>query len=206
MNKTLKSSLLLLSALALNSFAGEAQSFNFQDPKGVNTIRFNLDAPLETISGTTNGVTGTISFDKEHPEKISGAIKVDATSIKVPNGTMQDHLHSAGWIDSGKHGEISFMISSVGNVKMTDKALTADLTGTFTLKGVSKEITVPATFMHLPGKLADRSNGQMQGDLLVLRSKFTINRSEFGIKPGEATDKVAEEVEVSLALAGYSAK
>lgn len=206
MNNLIKTTLITLSAIALHAQAGEVQSFNFQDPKGVNTIRFSLDAPLESISGTTNGISGNVDFDAEHPEKIRGTITVDATSIKVPNPVMQDHLHSAGWIDSSKHGEISFKITSVDNVKSSDKGVSADLTGTFSLHGVTKEITVPASFVHLPGKLAARSGGQMEGDLLVLRAKFSINRSEFGIKPGEATDKVAEDVEISLALAGYAAK
>jgi polyisoprenoid-binding protein YceI len=42
----------------------------------------------------------------------------------------------------------------------------------------------------------------MEGDLLVLRSTFTINRSDYGIKPGQNSDKVAEEVELRLAIAG----
>lgn len=205
MKTTIKTTLAVLSVLTLNAFAGEA-SFNFEDPKGVNTIRFNLDAPLETISGTTNGVTGTLAFDASAPEKLSGSIVVDATSIKVPNPVMQDHIHSEGWINSKKFGEITFEIAKVANVKTTDKLITADLTGTFTLHGVSKEITVPVKLTYLPGKLAERSNGKMKGDLLVLRSKFSINRSEYGIKPGQATDKVAEEIEISLALAGYAAK
>ncbi len=206
MKHIITTSLIALSSIALTLQAGEEHHFNFEDPKGVNTIRFNLDAPLETISGTTNGVTGTVHFDPADLNAISGSIVVDATSIKVPNPVMQDHIHSEGWINSKKFGEITFEIKSVANVKSSDKSVTADLTGTFTLHGVSKDITVPVTFAHLPGKLADRSNGKMKGDLLVLRSKFSINRSDYGIKPGQSTDKVAEEIEISLALAGYNAK
>jgi hypothetical protein len=50
--------------------------------------------------------------------------------------------------------------------------------------------------------LGKRSNGAMEGDLLVLRSSFTINRSVYGIKPGQNSDKVAEEIELRLAIAG----
>lgn len=196
----------ILSAFALSSVWAFAGSFNFEDPKGVNTVRFNLDAPLESIAGHANGVSGEIAFDADAPEKISGSIIVDATSLKVPNPVMQDHLHSEGWINSGTFGEIKFDITSVSNAKVDGKSVEVELTGNFLLHGVTKEITVPATFTYLPGKLAERSNGQMEGDLLVLRSKFSVNRSQFGIKPGQATDKVAENVEISLALAGYSAK
>ncbi len=55
---------------------------------------------------------------------------------------------------------------------------------------------------YLKGKLADRSGGQMKGDLLVIRSTFTIKRADFNIKPGEAEDKVANEIELTLSIAG----
>ena len=41
------------------------QSFDFKDPKGVNNAVFKLDAPLESINGSANGITGTVSFDPE---------------------------------------------------------------------------------------------------------------------------------------------
>jgi polyisoprenoid-binding protein YceI len=40
------------------------------------------------------------------------------------------------------------------------------------------------------------------GDLLVVRSKFKVKRDDFGIKPGEYLDKVANEIEISINLAG----
>ena len=206
MKNTLKTIAIILSAFVLQNSANAAQSFNFEDPKGVNTIRFSLDAPLESISGTTNGVTGNVDFDIAQPEAISGTIRVDATSIKVPNPVMLEHLHSDGWINSAEYGEITFEATSISNVKKSGNNVTADITGTFSLHGVSKEITTPVKITYLPGKLADRSGGQMEGDLLVLRAQFTLNRSDFNIKPGQLTDKVAEEIVVNLALAGYSAK
>lgn len=204
MNKLNKTVSIVLSLLALHTMANATQSFNFEDPKGVNTIRFTLDAPLESISGTTNGVTGTIDFDIDNPEQTSGTIRVDATSITVPNPVMQDHIHGEKWLNTSINDTITFTTKSLSNVVKKDEVVTAAVKGTFTLNGVSKELTLPVTFTYLPGKLADRSNGQMQGDLLVLRANFSVNRSEFGIMPGQATDKVAEEIFLTLALAGYS--
>lgn len=204
MNKMYKTVSIVLSVLALQTLANATQSFNFEDPKGVNTIRFTLDAPLESISGTTNGVTGNIDFDIDNPEQTSGTIQVDATSITVPNPVMQDHIHGEKWLNTSTNDKITFTTKSLANVIKKDQIVTADVKGTFTMNGVSKELSLPVTFTYLKGKLADRSNGQMEGDLLVLRANFSINRSEFGIMPGQATDKVAEEVFLTLALAGYS--
>ena len=59
---------------------------------------------------------------------------------------------------------------------------------------------------YLKDKLGARSMGQMQGDLLVVRSKFTIKRNDYGINPGAPSDKVADEIELTLSLAGAAPK
>ena len=41
-------------------------SFDFTDPKGVNNAVFKLDAPLEAINGSANGIGGTVQFDPAH--------------------------------------------------------------------------------------------------------------------------------------------
>jgi polyisoprenoid-binding protein YceI len=107
-----------------------------------------------------------------------------------------------GWLDASSHPTITFVAKSVSKVEQLKDGFKAQLTGDFTLKGVTKELTVPVTFTYLPGMLGKRSNGAMEGDLLVLRSTFTINRSDYGIKPGQNSDKVAEEIELRLAIAG----
>lgn len=203
MNTTLK----VLAALTLTgSLHAASETFDFKDPKGVNNVVFKLDAPLESINGTANGVSGTITVDPEDLSTAKGKIVVDANTLTVPNAMMQEHMVGEGWLDTKKNGEISFEVKEVSEVKKEGKASTATVKGIFTLKGVSKELTAPVKVSYLPGKLADRSGGKMQGDLLVIRSNFEINRSDFGIKPGENADKVAEKIDISLSIAGAAEK
>jgi polyisoprenoid-binding protein YceI len=119
---------------------------------------------------------------------------------------MKDHMHGPQWLDSAKHGEITFEAVKLANVKTGGDKITADVTGKFTLRGMTKEITVPATITYLKDKLGQRSNGQMQGDLLVVRSSFTIKRTDFGINPGAPQDKVSDEIQLTLSLAGMAPK
>lgn len=191
----------LAAAAGLSALAAPL-TFDFKDPKGVNNAVFKLDAPLESINGTANGISGTVQFDPDHPGAVRGKIVVEAASLHVPNPMMKEHLHGKDWLDVATHKEISFEVTRVANVKTTGADTTADVTGKFTLKGVTREITVPVRLTYLPGRLADRTNGRMQGDLLVIRSHFTIKRSDFGINPGAPTDKVADEIELTLSLAG----
>jgi polyisoprenoid-binding protein YceI len=46
----------------------------------------------------------------------------------------------------------------------------------------------------------------MQGDLLVIRTNFQINRGDFGIKQGENLDKVSDTIDISLSIAGAAPK
>ena len=78
------------------------------------------------------------------------------------------------------------------------------MSGTLTIKGVAKPVTAPVKFTYLKDKLAARTNGQMQGDLLVIRANFGVKRSDFGINPKAPEDKVADSIELTLSIAGAS--
>ena len=194
----------VFAACALLASAHAApQSFDFKDPKGVNNIQFNLDAPLEAITGTANGVSGSVSFDPAAPAATTGRIVLEAKSLVVGNAMMLDHLQSSKWLDVAQYPTIVFEASKLSNVRTQGAQILADLTGKLTLKGITKELTVPVTFTYLADKLGARLNDEkIKGDLLVLRSTFTINRSEFNIMAGQATEKVSESIQLSLAIAG----
>ena len=197
-----------LTLIALTTFAGSAlaapQAFDFKDPKGVNNAVFKLDAPLEAINGSANGVSGSVTFDPADPGATKGRIVVAASSLQVPNSMMKEHLHGDQWLDVAKNKEITFESKSLSNVKTAGDATTADVTGALTIKGVTKEIRTPVKFTYLKDKLAARTNGQMKGDLLVVRASFSIKRSDFGINPKAPEDKVSDTIELTLSIAGSS--
>jgi polyisoprenoid-binding protein YceI len=178
------------------------QSFDFKDPKGVNNAVFKLDAPLEAINGSANGVSGTVEFDADKPAATKGKIVVASKSLTVGNSMMQEHMHGDQWLDVAKHPEISFTLKELKNAKTEGTVTTATAVGTFSLKGVEKELSVPVKLTYLKGKLADRSGGQAKGDLLVIRSTFSVKRADFNIKPGQGEDKVANDIELTLSIAG----
>jgi len=203
----------LTTLFASIAFAGVAlaapQTFDFKDPKSVNNVVFKLDAPLESISGSATGISGTIVFDPENPASTKGKIVVASESLVVPNPMMKGVLHGKDWLDVAKNPEITFEAKELKNVKTQGDTTTADAVGTFTLKGVSKELTIPVKLTHLKDKLGQRLQGMPnapQGDLLVVRSTFTIKRSDFNIQPHQHEDKVAENIELTLSIAGASPK
>jgi polyisoprenoid-binding protein YceI len=199
----------LILAIALFALADAAwaapESFDFKDPKGVNNAGFRMDAPLEAVSGNASGISGTVTFDPENPAATQGKIVVASASLKVPNSMQQEHMHSGMWLDVATHPEITFESKSLRNVKTQGNVTTADAAGVFTLKGISKEMTVPVKLTYLKDKLGARVPNT-KGDLLVLRANFTVKRSDFNIQAHKMEDKVSDDIDLTLSIAGASPK
>jgi polyisoprenoid-binding protein YceI len=175
-------------------------AFDFKDPKGVNNVVFKTDAPLESINGTASGISGTVTFDPANPGATQGKIIVATKSLHVGNATMKEHLHGDNWMNVEKFPEMIFELGSLKNVKTEGTLTTADAVGKMTVKGVTKELTAPVKLTYLKDKLKARSG--KDGDLLVVRSNFSIKRSDYGINAAKFEDKVSNEIELSLSLAG----
>ena len=203
MNMMLKS--LVTAAVFGASVIAAPQTFDFKDAKGVNNVIFKTDAPLESINGTATGVSGTVTFDPANPKDTKGKIVVATSSLNVPNSMMKEHLHGEQWLDVKKFPEITFELKELKNVKTNADVTKADAHGTFSLHGKTKEITVPVTLTYLKDKLSARLPS-MKGDLLVIRGSFDIKRGDFDINPKAPADKVSDEINLTLAIAGASPK
>jgi len=202
--KTKLNCFLALACLTGAAFAAP-QTYDFKDPKGVNNVVFKLDAPLEAVNGSASGITGTVTFDPENPAATRGKIVVASDSLTVPNPMQQQHLHSDKWLDVAKYPEITFEAKELKKVKSDGKLTTADVVGTFTLKGVSKEMTIPVQMAYLKDKLSARVPN-LKGDLLVIRANFSLRRSDFNIMPGQMEDKVSDRIDLTLSIAGAAAR
>jgi polyisoprenoid-binding protein YceI len=196
---------ILIASLSLLSFVSLSLAapleFDFKDPKGVNNVVFKTDAPLESINGTASGISGKVTFDPQDPGAVKGKIVVATSSMHVGNPMQKEHLHGANWMDAAKYPELTFEATGGKNVKTDGDVTTADVTGKMTIKGITKEITVPIKMTYLKDKLGQRVPNQ-KGDLLVLRSNFSIKRSDFGIGGAKLEEKVANDIELNLSVAG----
>lgn len=176
--------------------------FDFKDPKGVNSIAFVLDSMLEPIMGLASGITGTVVFDPEKPDEMKGKIVVEVKSLQFRNSGMTTALQGDEWLDMKKNPEISFDMKKVEKVeKKPDASMEMQVSGDFTCKGVTKPMTIPVKLSFLRGKASERMS-KAKGDLLVLRSTFTIKRSVFGIKPDMEKNVVADDIEVRVSIVG----
>jgi polyisoprenoid-binding protein YceI len=201
----MKTNLALLLAFSAFATVASADSFDFKDPKGGNSIAFKLVAPKETISGSATDVSGTVLFDPANPGATKGKLVVESKSLTVPNAVMKGVMHGGMWLDVEKNPEITFEIKELKNAKTEGEKISGDAFGTFTLKGTARDITIPVTLSYLKDKLGDRIPGK-KGDLLVVRGTFSIQRSDFNVNPHKNEDKVSDTIELTIGVAGAAVK
>jgi len=190
----------LILSVAPGVLSADSIKFDFRDPKKVNNVVFLMDAPLEAINGTATGVSGTVSFDPAKPAATTGKIVLSTSSLHVDNPVMKKHMLDEGWMHVSKFPTIEFVVGKMTEVKTSGTTIIATIAGKLTVKGVTKKVSVPVRLTYLKGMLIKRN--RVPGDLLVLRSDFTIKRSDYGINAGNNEEKVSDEIELKLRVAG----
>jgi polyisoprenoid-binding protein YceI len=200
--------LALLGFLAYPHLTPEAQAaakrFDFKDPKAVNTVVVTLDSLLEPVAGVASGVSGTVEFDPENPKATTGRILIEASSLKFVNDRYTQTAHSERGLNAKAYPTIEFALKRVRDVRRSGSTgYVGTVDGEFTCHGVTRPITVPLRAAYLAGKARDRNRGA-GGDLLVLRTTFTIRRGDYQIASGLAGEVLAEEVEIRANLVGVS--
>jgi polyisoprenoid-binding protein YceI len=113
---------------------------------------------------------------------------------------MKDHMIGEEWMHVSKFPTIEFVAEKMIKVKTSGTTTTATIAGKLTVKGVTKKVNVPVRLTYLKGLLIKRN--RVPGDLLVLRSDFTIKRSDYGINAGNKEEKVSDKIELKLRVAG----
>ena len=142
------------------------------------------------VRGRFNDFTGTINVDRANPAASSVELKINAASLDTAHPGRDKHLRSADFFDVEKYPEITFKSTSIVP-RGQDRY---DVTGLFTMHGVTKEITVPVSFLGFMGS--------GQGEKAGFSADFTLNRKDYGILWNRALDAggtvLGDEVFVSV--------
>jgi polyisoprenoid-binding protein YceI len=189
--------LFLLSGLTL---AAGPIKFDFKDPKNINNVIFQMDAPLESINGSGDSISGSVDFDPDKPSATKGTIILDSASLHVGNPVLKEHIHGPDWMNVKKYPKISFRLTKLENIRKQGIDVLADAKGKMTIRNVTIAMNAPVRITYLKGMLEKRN--RVPGDLLIIRSKFSVRRDLFNIRSGEKLEKVANKIELSLNVAG----
>ena len=148
---------------------------------------------ISKVSGRFREFGATLQLDPAKPEASSIEVKVKTASIDTNQPDRDKHLRSGDFFETEKFPEMTFKSSKIVGTSKDH----FDVTGTLTLRGVSKEITVPVAFS---GFIKDSRGGEHGG----FEAAFTVNRKEFGLVYNSPLETggvmIGEDVEVSLMM------
>lgn len=192
----------LLAALALSLFAASlpalaADTYNVD--KTHSEVSFKIKHLLGKVPGRFDDFSGTIQYDAAKPANSSVEFAIKATSIDTSNEDRDKHLRSADFFDVEKFPEITFKSTAIKEVAKNR----FQVTGAFTLHGVTKTITLPVEFL---GEVKDPWGNTKAG----FSTETVLNRKDYGIVWNKDLDSggtlLGENVEISINLEVGKAK
>jgi polyisoprenoid-binding protein YceI len=192
--KRLLTSAVLAAAVVLPALPAPARAADvYNIDKGHSEVSFQIRHLVTNVRGRFNDFEGTVNLDPANMVGSTVEFKIKAASIDTGVADRDKHLRSADFFDTDKFPEITFKSKSI---KATGKDQYA-VTGTFTMHGVSKEVTLPVTFL---GTAKDPWGGTRAG----FETNATIDRKEYGIVWNKALDAggtiLSDEVKVAINL------
>jgi polyisoprenoid-binding protein YceI len=191
---------LSLTALSLALVAGTGQAATYAVDKAHSEVMFSVrHMGVAKVTGRFNDFTGTINGDPAKPDAGSVEFTIKTASIDTKEAGRDKHLKSSDFFDVEKFPEITFKSSKVAAKGQNQY----DVTGTLTMHGVSKEVTLPVT---MAGPVKDPQGAEKIG----FETTTKLNRKDFGITWNRALDAggvvVSDEVQVSINLEAGVAK
>lgn len=133
------------------------------------------------VEGVFKTLKGDVNFDPNDLSSSKFSFSIDVNSINTGNGMKNKHAVSDKWFDAKKYPSIVFSSSKIVKDDSQFK-----VTGTMTIHGVSKEVTIPFSF---------KNN--------TIESQFSINRMDYKVGTMEGmsakvSDKISLDVKIPL--------
>ncbi|MEP6925448.1 MAG: YceI family protein [Pyrinomonadaceae bacterium] len=131
---------------------------------------------LTEVPGSFRDYTGTINYDAADLAKSSVQFTAKIASIDTGIAARDTHLKSADFFDAEKFPELSFK-----STKIEKKGNGIIATGDFTIKGVTKQISLP---FQITGVVKDGQGGILMG----ASAQTVINRQDYGVSWNKTLD------------------
>jgi polyisoprenoid-binding protein YceI len=148
-------------------------------------VKFFVKASV-AIDGKFNKWEATLTFVSAAAESAVLDVKIYADSVNTGSDMKDGKLKSKDFFNAKDDPYITFHSNKV----VQTSPITFDVQGTFTIRGVSKPETLTLTLD--PAKKGT-GNGQIKGTM-------AFDRKEFGMNSGIPFIKIADRVEVDVAL------
>lgn len=185
----LRNGLLIMMAIVSVVAVAEADNYEIDSVHSSAVFKINHLGASNTY-GMMPNVTGSVTFNENDVSKNAINVSVDATSVSTFQSGRDKHLSGPDFFNSKQFPVITF--KSTSWKKASDG--TYDITGDFTMLGVTKEITVNAEHIGF-GK--NRGGKNLAG----FESTFTIDRTDYGMNYGVAAEGgIGKLVTITIAV------
>ena len=168
--------------LAATTVLAEVETYKFD--KAHTLIGFRIRHVLTKVEGRFKNFDGTIWIDRANPSASKVELTIQTASIDTGVDARDQDLRSANYFDADKYSTIAFKSTKV-EPKGNDLY---DVTGEFTMHGVTKTIKVPVkSFGFAKMGKTDKAGFEVA---------LTLNRKDYGIEKG--TPVVGDDVELNI--------
>jgi polyisoprenoid-binding protein YceI len=174
---------LCLLSTAVSLSAGQAEAPVFVITPENSSVKFFVKASV-ALEGNFEKWDSTLTFTS--PELSTGVleVKIQAASVNTGSGMKDDKLKSKDFFDVKKDPLITFKSTKIVQTGPD----TFDVAGNFTIRGVTKAETLNLTLNREgPG------SGEVKGTM-------AFDRKDYGMNSGIPFIKIADRVEVTVAL------
>lgn len=156
-------------------------------------IYFRITHIYSSVNGFFPEFEGDIEFDPSNLKESRFAFKVKVKSIDTNNSKRDNHLMSKDFFDADKYPEMTFESKSITHMGANNY----QVEGTFTIKDVSKAMTLPFIFF---GSKQHPLNKKI--DVAGFEARMNIDRLGFNIGDGGFYKKgvVGKEVDVLITI------
>lgn len=131
---------------------------------------FQVRHLITKVRGKFAEFEGVIRFDESMPERSAVSFTIQTESVDTSYAERDAHLRSTDFFAVTDHPTIAFESSRV--IRVSENQF--EVFGRLTMRGVSREIVIPATYL---GTATDPSGHQRIG----FEADLTVNRKDFGL-------------------------
>ena len=159
--------------------------------KAHSEVVFQVRHLITKVRGRFSDFAGTVHMDEANPGGSSATATIKAGSIDTNEPDRDKHLRSGDFFDVEKFADITFQSTRVAR----RDAQHFDVTGNLTIHGVTREVTLPVTYLGLAKDPWGKERAGFEAEL-------TISRKEYGLEWNAALETggflVGDEVKISL--------
>ena len=149
-------------------------------------VGFRIRHLVSKTAGRFGGIQGKVLVDTKDITKSSVTVSIDTATISTNSEARDNHLKSEDFFDVAKFPAITFQSTTVAQVAEGK----LNVTGTFTMHGVAKTITIPVSNL---GTTAGMKPGSV---VAGFEGAITLKRSDYGMS--KMIGPLGDEVEVTL--------